>query len=255
MPDMSSIDMGGAGNGGESIQAEGRDAMEALAAAMVNEDIAPLRVAIAVARSLGLEGSLLPQAEERLRFLQEVLQQREAAEEALVDALEAPGAQPLAMAISHAAELGVDEDILDEARATLNSRMALADFGSQAQTQVSLETEDNCDVDAASTGLALAAAGNDVAALEVAISRAQEAGVCEDTLAQASSALELLKELAQATIDAEQSLKGAVDTENIQMLEAAIALAEEADVNLESLAFAKSKLSALMQDAAPESSH
>merc|ERR1740129_2008296 len=106
-----------------------------------------------------------------------------------------------------------------------------------------------CDTfDMANDALAIAAAGYDPQALEQAIELAREAGVCAETLAQATEALETIEELAKARADATESLSRATKGDHIPMLEASIALAEEADVDEGALGAARARLHDLVSE-------
>ncbi|CAK0894000.1 unnamed protein product [Prorocentrum cordatum] len=132
----------------------------------------------------------------------------EAAEQGLLDAAEEAGVgtersvRALAAAVARAeATPGVDEELLEEACRTLSSSRALLELsGGSGGAEAEAEEDD------AEQALASAAAEDDVGALEAAIARAEAAGVCEGAVSAAREALEVLRELAQARADAEESL-------------------------------------------------
>jgi len=182
--------------------------------------------------------TLLQQAAQRLHELEEAARRTDAAEEALLVACEelASGVgtiQALAQAIGHAVECGGDQEMVDEARATLRSRQALlACRAGQGET---------LSADLAEQVLTAVACGDDVRALEEAIEQARKAGVREETMREADLALEVVQELAEARASAEESLVSAVGSGHAMLLEAAIALAEEAGVAAEIVNEAKAK--------------
>jgi len=221
------------------------EAQAALATAAEGENTGVLRAAIAVAQVLGVGQPALAAAAQRLTSLEETERQRDAAEEALLDAVElATGGgstEALAAALRHAVALGVDEEVLAEATAVLNSREALAAFAAREASSQSPEAT-ALQLEEAEKALALAAAGEDVQALRNAIAQARVVGVGEEMLAEAAEALEVVKELAKAKVDAEDSLINAVAGEHARLLEAAIELAEEAGVAEEAVEAARAKL-------------
>lgn len=216
-----------------------QDVRELLIAAMDGGDARKLKATLRVAKLNSRAPDLIAQATKKLEALEEAARQVDAAEEALLTACEAAAnsgdTQALVVAISRAIDCGADQEMIDEAKATLRSRTAL--IGSQAAGNV-------MSVDDAELFLTAAAAGDDVELLEDAIAQARKAGISEHTLAEATSALEMVRELAEAKASAEESLANAIRTGNARLLEATIALAEEANVAEETLeeARAMSKL-------------
>merc|ERR1740121_2661174 len=188
----------------------------------------------------GVATTLLQQAAQRLHELEEAARRTDAAEEALLVACEelASGAgtiQALAQAIGHAVECGGDQEMVDEARATLRSRQALLACRAAAPGEA-------LSADLAEQVLTAVACGDDVRALEEAIDEARKAGVREETMREADLALEVVQELAVARASAEESLVSAVRSGHAMLLEAAIALAEEAGVAAATVDEAKAKL-------------
>eukprot|EP00931_Biecheleriopsis_adriatica_P089374 TRINITY_DN63520_c0_g1_i1.p1 TRINITY_DN63520_c0_g1~~TRINITY_DN63520_c0_g1_i1.p1 ORF type:complete len:274 (+),score=84.78 TRINITY_DN63520_c0_g1_i1:109-930(+) len=250
MPHMMSLGEGygtGGGGGGIGDMQDVAEAREALEAAMRGSSIAALRAAITAAGTIGVGAAVLAAASDRLRALQEMEREREAAEEALVQAVEASAEDPgdneaLAAALARAAEVGVDEELLSEAKATLESREALAAL---VRGEPGESKRKPCSLREAEQALEIAAAGDDVEAFEAAIAQARAAGSSQQTLAEANEALAVVRELAEAKANAEQSLARAVAGCHAGLLEAAIALAEECGVAEDAVEAARAKLSVL----------
>eukprot|EP00933_Yihiella_yeosuensis_P060011 TRINITY_DN6193_c0_g1_i1.p1 TRINITY_DN6193_c0_g1~~TRINITY_DN6193_c0_g1_i1.p1 ORF type:complete len:266 (-),score=111.54 TRINITY_DN6193_c0_g1_i1:634-1431(-) len=226
------------------------EAAKALEAAMKGDSTIKLRAAITVAQSTGLSEEQLAKANTKLIILEAADKKREDAEEALISAVEAcvegsSNVEALAEALERAIEAGADEEILDEAKATLQSKQTLAKAAaaSAAAREVAADKEQ----EEAEDALGQAAVGNDIDVLTDALSRARAAGVSKESLASAVEALEVLQELAQATLDAEEALKNAIAAEHPTLLLAAIELGEEAEASEELLESARSKLAALGQ--------
>lgn len=250
MPDMASID----GNGGEVTRgntlANVENVQEALAFAMGGNSVQVLRAAIAIARSQGIDDANLVDASERLAVLEDEAQITEAAEERLLQAVEAVASgtsstQALAIAIEHAAGIpAIDRELLEEARRNLESRrvfevLQAGERGAHARAVQGMSAED------AEKSLAEAAARDDVRALEVAIAQAEASGVCEESLSAAREGLEVIRELALAKSDAEEALINAMCGKCDRLLEAAIVLAEEAGVAEHAISIARAKLSSV----------
>lgn len=211
----------------------------------ISDSAAVLRTAITVAHAQGVDRARVVEAAERLACMEEASQRREAAEEALLDAVEAAaggdmaGVEALSTALRRAVEAGADDEVLEEARAVLRSREA---FAALAAAEVR-PTE----CDEAESALVLAANGDDSEVLVAAMAQARIAGVCDTTMAEAEEALSVLRELEKAKMDASESLAKAMVVGHGPLLEAAIALAEEAGVEKEALEAARVKLSAVLE--------
>jgi len=231
----------GPGGGRGPLQQDLMEAQAALDAASQGGDARRLRAALTVARMSGVAPAMLRAAGQRLQELEEAARRSDDAEEALLVACEdlAAGSgsiQALAHAIGHAVECGSDTEMIEEARATLRSRQAMLGYSRAGAGGEPLSA------DLAEQVLAAVATGDDVRALEEAIEEARKAGVNEATLREADSALEVVQELAEARASAEESLFSAVGSGHTMLLQAAIALAEEAGVAVATVDEARAKL-------------
>merc|ERR1712060_193561 len=130
-------------------------------------------------------------------------------------------------------------EVLEEASAALSAQAELVTLNGKQDSPNAIE--------AANDALEAASAGDDPEALERAIAQAEVAKVPEETLIEARENLAVLRELAQAKIDAEHNLAIAMASEHLAMLNIAIELAEETGVREEAITEAKEKQSALRQ--------
>jgi len=247
MPDMSSAGDGGYAGNALGVVQDQAEALEALSAAVSSNSIGQLRAVIQVAQVLGVEGAPLLEANARLTALEDSAARRDAAEEVLLKAAEATTwgsgeTQALATALAQASEAGVDDEVLLEARALLNSRQAL--LGKDPVTVVDEALSEQLQMEA-QNALVEASAGDDPKALEAAIDQARAADICEETLREALEALEVMKEIGRAKDEAEEALANAVAGDNFALLQATIELAEETGVSEGSLEAARGRLCTL----------
>eukprot|EP00929_Paragymnodinium_shiwhaense_P091774 TRINITY_DN51676_c0_g2_i1.p1 TRINITY_DN51676_c0_g2~~TRINITY_DN51676_c0_g2_i1.p1 ORF type:complete len:226 (-),score=82.66 TRINITY_DN51676_c0_g2_i1:119-796(-) len=195
----------------------------------------------------------------------------DAAEEALLDAVEHGSVQEIRDALRRAEEVGVDAEMITLARDTLNSRVEHATLSAQAAARpagatatpdgatptTASTTPDEEDPDRAVQQALLrleeASAGTSVEELQAAIRRAEALGVDGETLDASREALETVRLLAEAKEDSENGLRQAMKLDYVEMLEAAIDLAEEAGADEALVEEARARRTALVSAGASAS--
>ena len=146
-------------------------AMAALAAAIGNNEIGTLSIALETAKAIGLHGPIVENGRARLQQLNGA-QEKEKAEQVLAEAIHCGDIPMLGCAIKRAAAARLDQQTLKSARRTLTKLVSIAQ---------------------ATRRLAAATDGSDIASLESAVTFAQHVGVPEASLARASSRLDFLR--------------------------------------------------------------